>query len=204
VTDAALPGRSDPVVLFGHSMGVQVCLEAYRRRPERVRALVLLCGSYGTPLRTFKGKRTLEQVLPFVQFAVNRVPGIAQGVMRLVMPTELAFQVATRFEINGSLIRRDDFLPYLEHLTRIDMRLFLAMLAAAGRHSAGPLLEDVAVPTLIVAGDHDGFTPAWLSEEMHRRIRGSQLHMVAGGSHTAPIERPAEVCARVADFLKRL
>jgi pimeloyl-ACP methyl ester carboxylesterase len=202
VLDAAV-GDGASAVVAGHSMGVQVCLEMYRRHRARVTGLVLLCGSYGTPLRTFKGKRTLEQVLPFVRFAVNRIPGIAQTLVARLIPTELAYQIATRFEINGELIRRDDFFPYLEHMARVDVRLFLEMLAAAGRHTARELLAHVAVPTLIVAGDRDGFTPADLSAEMHRLIRDSELHVVAGGSHTAPIERPAEVTERIAEFLRK-
>jgi pimeloyl-ACP methyl ester carboxylesterase len=202
VLDAAA-GEGSSAILVGHSMGVQVCLEAYRRHPARVRGLILLCGSYGTPLRTFKGKRTLEQALPFVKFAVNRIPGVVAGVMARLVPTELAYQIATRFEINGELIRREDFFPYLEHIAQVDVRLFLDMLAAAGRHSARELLEHVEVPTLIITGDRDGFTPIALSEEMHQKIRASELFVVEGGSHTAPIERPAEVTSRIADFLRK-
>ncbi len=200
VMDAAL-GDGTPAVLAGHSMGVQVCLEAYRRHTERVSGLVLLCGSYGTPLRTFKGQRTLEQVLPWVKFAVNRIPGIMANVWRNLIPTELAYQIATRFEINGELIRREDFFPYLEHMAQVDVRLFLEMLASAGRHSARELLPNIDVPALIISGDRDGFTPAALSEEMHQLIRGSELFVVESGSHTAPIERPDEVNARVIEFL---
>jgi pimeloyl-ACP methyl ester carboxylesterase len=202
VLDAAV-GDGAGAVLFGHSMGVQVCLEVYRRHRDRVKGLVLLCGSYGTPLRTFKGKRTLEQVLPLVRFAVNRIPGVAQTLVARLVPTELAYQIATRFEINGELIRREDFFPYLEHMARVDVRLFLEMLAAAGRHTARELLSHITVPTLIVSGDRDGFTPANLSAEMHQLIRDSELHVVQGGSHTAPIERPAEVTERIADFLRK-
>ena len=189
VLDAAV-GDGASAVIAGHSMGVQVCLELYRRHRERVRGLILMCGSYGTPLRTFKGKRTLEQVLPFVRFAVNRIPGIAQPMVARLVPTELAYQIATRFEINGELIRRDDFFPYLEHMARVDVRLFLEMLAAAGRHTARELSSHIEVPTLIVAGDRDGFTPANLSAEMHQLIRDSELHVVAGrvahGADRAP------------------
>lgn len=202
VLDAAI-GDGAGAVLAGHSMGVQVCLETYRRHPERVKGLLLLCGSYGTPLRTFKGKRTLEQVLPYVRFLVNRLPGVAQTMVTRLIPTELAYQIATRFEINGELIRRDDFFPYLEHMARMNVSLFLEMLAAAGRHSGRDLLHRIDVPTLIVAGDRDGFTPAHLSEEMHRLIAGSELMVVHNGSHTAPIERPAEVTGRIADFLRK-
>lgn len=203
VLDAAV-GDRESAILAGHSMGVQVCLEMFRRHRDRVRGLELLCGAYGTPLRTFKGKRTLEQVLPFIRFAVDRIPGIAQSLAARLLPTELAYQLATRFEINGELIRREDFFPYLEHMAHIDVRLFLEMLAAAGRHSARDLLPQIDVPTLIISGDRDGFTPAQLSEEMHRRIPHSQLHVVSGGSHTAPIERPVEVNERIAAFLSQI
>ncbi len=202
VMDAAL-GPDTTAVLAGHSMGVQVALEAYRRHPERVHGLVLLCGSYGTPLRTFKGKATLEQVLPYVKFLVNRIPGVVTGFWKRLIPTELAYQIATRFELNGELIRREDFIPYLQHMANIDVRLFLEMLAAAGRHSARELLEHIDVPTLIVSGERDGFTPASLSAEMHERIKNSELFVVPGGSHTAPIERPAEVTERIAEFLRK-
>jgi pimeloyl-ACP methyl ester carboxylesterase len=162
VLDAAV-GDGASAVVAGHSMGVQVCLEMYRRHRARVTGLVLLCGSYGTPLRTFKGKRTLEQVLPYVKFLVDRIPGTVARVWSSLVPTELAYQIATRFELNGELIRREDFLPYLDHMAKIDVRLFIDMLAAAGRHSARELLEHIAVPTLIVSGERDGFTPAHLS-----------------------------------------
>lgn len=202
VMDAAL-GDTAQAVLAGHSMGVQVCLEAFRRHAGRVRGLVLVCGAYGTPLRTFKGKRTLEQVLPWVQFAVNRIPGLVATLWTRVIPTELAFQIATRFELNGELIRREDFFPYLEHMAQVDVRLFLEMLASAGRHSCRELLERIDVPTLIVSGQRDGFTPPALSEEMHALVHGSELFVVEDGSHTAPIERPADVTRRVVDFLQR-
>lgn len=195
--------ETDQAVICGHSMGVQVALETYRRAPERVAALVCICGSYGNPLRTFKGKSTLEEVLPLVQFAVGRMPKLVTAFWTHLIPTELAYRLATRLEINGPLIRREDFFPYLEGISRIDVRLFLRMLAAAGRHSAKETLPEVAVPVLIVAGKLDSFTPTYLSEEMHALIPGSELHVVEEGSHTAPIERPAEVVSVIADFLRR-
>jgi pimeloyl-ACP methyl ester carboxylesterase len=195
-------GEDEPAILIGHSMGVQVCLEARRRNPDRVRGLVLVCGSYGTPLRTFKGQRTLEQLLPFISFTIHRIPGVISNLWRTVLPTELAYQMATKLEINGQLIRREDFFPYLEHMAQVDVRLWVKMLTAAGHHSARDLLEHIDVPTLIVSGERDGFTPPSLSEEMQRLIPESELFVVEGGSHTAPIERPAEVARRVREFLR--
>jgi pimeloyl-ACP methyl ester carboxylesterase len=93
-------------------------------------------------------------------------------------------------------------MPYLEHIARVDLPLFVEMLAHAGRHSAREILPTIDVPTLVVAGERDNMTPRILSEEMHKSIPGSSLLVVEGGSHTAPIERPHFVNDAVARFLR--
>lgn len=195
--------ETEQAVICGHSMGVQVALETFHRAPERVAGLVLICGSYGNPLRTFKGKSTLEELLPIVRFCAGRVPRLLTTFWTNLIPTELSYQLATRVEINGPLIRREDFVPYLEGIARIDIRLFLNMLASAGRHNAKEFLPEVNVPSLVLAGKLDSFTPMYLSEEMHELIPNSELHVVQDGSHTAPIERPAEVTEVIGSFLRR-
>ncbi len=190
-------------VIVGHSMGVQVALETYRRHPDRVRGLVLLCGSPENPLRTFRGQRSLEVVLPRVRSAVERAPRLINQAARLLLPTRLAFALAARVEVNAELIQASDFMPYLRGLSRVEMPLFLSMLAAAGEHSAVDLLPDVAVPTLVVAGGRDGFTPPELSRAMAEGIPGAELVEIEEGSHTAPLERPDLVGRAVREFLAR-
>ncbi len=189
-------------VVAGHSMGVQVALETFRRHAGRVAGLVLACGAPSHPLRTFKGARVLEDVLPHVQKVVARAPGLLNRVTRAVLPTRLAFEVATRLEINRELVDPADFMPYLEGMARIDIRLFTSMLAAAGQHNAEALLPSIDVPTLVIAGGRDGFTPPSRSVEMAHAIPSAELLWIEEGSHTAPIERPEVVRAAVRSFLE--
>jgi pimeloyl-ACP methyl ester carboxylesterase len=200
VLDDALVDRA---VLVGHSMGVQVALETYRRHPDRVAGLVLVCGAPSHPLKTFRGSAALEEILPVVQRWIHRVPGVINRVTRLVLPTRLAYEVASRLEIRRELVEPQDFMPYLEGLARIDARLFVAMLSAAGQHSAEDLLPQVRVPTLVVAGARDGFTPPDRSRAMAAAIPGAQLLEIPNASHTAPIERPHLVDWTVRDFVAR-
>lgn len=193
----------EQAVLLGHSMGVQVALEAYHQAKERVSGLVLICGSYGNPLRTFKGKETLAEILPLVRATVTRLPRLVGALWRHMLPTELSYLLAQKIEINGALIQREDFFPYLEGISRMDPRMFVAALSAAGQHNAREILPTVEVPTLIVAGRNDSFTPMALSEEMRGAIPGAELYIVEQGTHTAPIERPAEVTQVITDFLGR-
>lgn len=200
VLDDAMIERA---ALIGHSMGVQVALETFRRHRERVAALVLICGAPSHPLRTFRGSAVLEEWLPTIQKLIQKAPGIINRVTRAMLPTRLAFEIASRFEIRRELIAPADFMPYLEGMARIDARLFVAMLAAAGAHSAEDLLPAVTVPTLVVAGGRDGFTPPERSRAIAEAIPGAELLEIPNASHTAPIEHPHLVNFTVRDFLAR-
>jgi pimeloyl-ACP methyl ester carboxylesterase len=200
VLDDALVERA---VLIGHSMGVQVALETYRRHPARVSGLILICGASSHPLRTFRGSATLEELLPLVEKWIHRVPRVVNRLTRTLLPTRLAFEVASRLEIRRELVEPSDFMPYLEGMARIDTRLFVAMLSSAGQHSADDLLPEVNVPSLVIAGERDGFTPAERSRAMAAAIPGAELLEIPNASHTAPIERPTLVDSTIRDFVAR-
>ena len=200
VLDDALVERA---VLVGHSMGVQVALETYRRHADRVAGLVLVCGAPSHPLKTFRGSAALEELLPTIQKWIHRVPGVINRVTRLVLPTRIAYEIASRLEIRRELVEPDDFMPYLEGMARIDSRLFLAMLSAAGSHSADDLLPEVAVPTLVIAAERDGFTPPERGRAMAAAIPAAELLEIPNASHTAPIERPHLVDWTIRDFMAR-
>jgi 3-oxoadipate enol-lactonase len=53
-------------------------------------------------------------------------------------------------------------------------------------------LDDIAVPTLVVAGDGDEATPAADTELLAERIPGARLVGLAGAAHLANLERPRE------------
>lgn len=191
----------DRAVLLGHSMGVQVALETYRRHRDRVAGLVLLCGAPSHPLRTFRNSAALEELLPKIQRLTSRLPSVINRFTRMMLPTRLAYEIAARLEIQRELVQPADFMPYLEGMSRVDIRLFVAMLSAAGEHSAEDLLGEIDVPVLIISGERDGFTPPERSRAMAAAIPGAELLEIPNGSHTAPIERPELVRDRVRDFL---
>jgi pimeloyl-ACP methyl ester carboxylesterase len=191
-------------VLMGHSMGVQVALEYHRRHPRDVLGLVLICGSHGLPLDTFHDSTVLKRVFPALLAAAGRWPEAMQLIWRLAVPSEFAYQVATHVEVNGKLVHRPDFEPYFRHLASMDVRVFLGMLKQASEHTAYDHLAQIDVPTLVVAGTEDTFTPYWLSEEMHDRIPDADMLTVPGGTHVAPIEHPELIALRLDKWLHGL
>ena len=59
----------------------------------------------------------------------------------------------------------------------------------------------IQVPTLILVGDADAITPPALSEDLHAMITGSRLQVIAGASHLANLDQPAEFNRAIDDFL---
>jgi pimeloyl-ACP methyl ester carboxylesterase len=188
-------------VLAGHSMGVQVVLEAHRRAPERVAALLLLCGAPGRILDTFHDSTVLRTILPYARKIVDRWPVAARTAFRALVTADVAVDYALAFEVNRALVHREDLLPYFADLSRVHPGLFVRLLASAAEHDATGHLPHIRVPALVVAGVRDSFTPMHLSVAMHQAIPGSELLVLPGATHVAPLEHPQLVEERVQAFL---
>lgn len=202
VADAAGAPRA---VLVGHSMGSQVLLEAYRQAPGRVAAMVPMLGVAGRALKSFLGLG--EKMVPVyrallaVGAAQPRVPEyILRGVLRLpgVWPAIQALGV-----VHPDLCPRDEFVPYFNHLRKLDLRVFLALARDLLTHDASDVLPTVRVPMLVVGGERDLFTPAERSRELSEAVPGAELLIVRGGSHAALIEQPDLINLSVERFLRR-
>lgn len=188
-------------VLVGHSMGVQIALEAHRRAPERVQGLALVCGAPGRAIDAFHDSGALRAVFPWARAAVERFPLVARAAFRALLPTELAVEVALTFEVDRRRVEREDLVRYFEDLSRIDPGVFVRLLASAAEHDAGPHLPEVDAPTLVVAGERDTFTPLHLSVAMQQAIPDCDLLVLPGATHVAPLERAEEIAARVLAFV---
>ncbi|KPK54343.1 MAG: hypothetical protein AMJ63_03380 [Myxococcales bacterium SG8_38_1] len=188
-------------VIVAHSMGVQVALEYYRQNPAGVRALILMCGTFGRITTTFHGTDLLDQVLPSLVRGATMFPGVARAIWGRV-PAALAFRVACAGrELDGERIQQEDFQRYWEHAALMNPDVFLRMLQYAGAHDAKGVLPDIDVPTLVIAAERDTFTPMELADEMADAIPNAELEVVEQASHAAPVEQPDLITDRVEEFL---
>ncbi len=194
----------DRAVLAGHSMGVQVLLEYYALEPERIAALIPICGSYKRPLDTLYNTDFFAHALPHLRKLVDSAPEAAQAFWQTFVPSKLSYLIATATAVNTRLASGVDFLPYLEHVADMDIQVFLSLLSAVAEHSAEDILDTVEVPTLVIASENDELTPLYRSEEMAERIADSELVVLPGGTHVGPIELPDLVNGAIEKFLRRI
>jgi pimeloyl-ACP methyl ester carboxylesterase len=78
-----------------------------------------------------------------------------------------------------------------------------ALEAMKYRPDATEELAAIAVPTLVIVGEHDGPAPPDVARDMHERIPGSELVVLPHAGHLSNMEATDEFNAAVADFLAR-
>jgi L-proline amide hydrolase len=63
-------------------------------------------------------------------------------------------------------------------------------------------LGEIAVPVLLVSGEHDEVRP-WVVEKAQRRLRDAEWVLLDDASHTPHLEDPERFLEAVAGFLER-
>jgi pimeloyl-ACP methyl ester carboxylesterase len=186
---------------IGWSMGVQVLLETYEKRPELISHLVLINGTFGKPLSS-STLPLLNKVLPRLVRGARRFESIGPGLVKRASDQPEIVLWLKRLGLVSSTLDEELFRQLADDFSQLDMGLYLDMLRALGDHDAERVLETVRVPTLVIAGDRDLFTPKELAVRMARKIPGGELLLVRGASHYAALEYPELVNLRIEKFFR--
>jgi len=194
----------DRACLLGHSMGAQLGWEFYRLHRDRVRALVPTLGTYRNAISSFYDMpRVAPRVFDVARLVSETMPGVVKRLTSIpASQPRLADRVMRGLSIVHPTLSPKDWVPgYLQHMARLDPRVFFALARGIRDHDASDLLPEIDVPVLVVAGDRDFFCPPRVAREMADKIPNAELLMIPGGSHAAIIEQPALVDLRLQRFL---
>ncbi|WP_295797003.1 alpha/beta hydrolase [Mucilaginibacter sp.] len=174
--------------LAGLSQGGQFIMEIFRQAPKRVKSLILAdtFASLDTPetkqLRYDTADRLEKEGMDFyadeaifkmiLREHVTTMPEIAAHVIKMMKST-LPKGAAT------ALRARAERIDYLNLV-----------------------LPSVNVPTLVVVGRQDEFTPVAKAEEMQEKLQNCKLVIVEDAGHMPNLEHPDEFNEVVLDFLE--
>jgi len=191
-----------PAVVTGLSFGVQVALEHYRRHPDDVRALVLICGTYGHPLDRISASPQLRRAMAGAARAFGRGGRLARALLAPSAGTPLGRELAyLTGGAHRSTCPRDALDEIFAHVAGMSPAVIGAAVASYFEHSAEDVLPGISVPTLIIAGDRDQLTPVTVAERMCAAIPDARLVVFPGHSHLQQLEKPRELHAAVDAFL---
>ena len=170
-----------PAIFVGLSIGGMIGQQLAATRPDLVRALVL--SNTAAKMGTAESWNARIAAV-----RANGVESIADAVMdRWFAP---AFRATP------------ELAPWRNMLARSDMEGYAAACAAIAAADLGPQTATLRLPTLVIAGDQDGASPADLVEGTARLIPGAGFRIIPGAGHLPPVEAPAAWATLVAPFLK--
>lgn len=171
---AAAPPR---FALAGISMGGYIALEIMRQSPERVIKLALLSTEArpDTPAQSAQRRTLLAQV-----DTGNFETLLALALPAIVHPAHQEDAILSETNVRmGLAVGIERWARQAEAvMARIDYR---------------PCLPAISVPTLVLVGDSDTFTPPDRAEEMVAAIPGARLVVVPECGHASTIEQPDAV-----------
>lgn len=174
--------------LAGHSMGGRVALEVIRTEPRRVAGLALLNTAVhavrdGEP----QSRRQLLRV------ALQRgMSALAAEWLPPMMGSDVA-RSAELMPLMTAMIQKWSVDAYAEQVN-----------AMLHRPEALSVLPTITVPTLLLSGSDDAWSPMSQQETIRRRIPHATLFEIHGAGHMAPLERPDSVAIALREWLLRL
>lgn len=194
--------RITRAALLGWSMGVQVCLEAYRRAPGLATSLVLLNGTYGRPLDTAVPSPLARRAVgPALALAERFASPLERGLRTLAAQPEFVGWMK-RFGVMAETVEEGDFADVVAMFKSLDVEVYVKNLRALAEHDASRILEQIEAPVLVVTGNRDRMTPHGLSQQMVRRIPRAEILVVRGATHYAAVEFPELIGLRIERFFR--
>jgi len=94
-----------------------------------------------------------------------------------------------------------DHIVHLRATNEVPEPIYMSQLHAAMNFNSESRLAEITSSTLVLSGDRDVIVPVQNSRNLAAKIRGANLEIVAGGSHTFFIEQAAEFNQLIAEFL---
>lgn len=186
----ALRDAPERFALLGHSMGGRVALEILRAAPARVTRIALLDTGFHPRAEGETGMRERAERLALLDLA--RTKGMRamarRWVERMVHPQRLG---------DAALI--DAILAMFERRNTVDFAAQIQALLA--RPDATPVLASITVPTLVLCGREDAWSPLARHEEMAARIAGARLAAIGQCGHMSTMEQPEAVAAAAIAWL---
>lgn len=178
----------EPVVVIGHSLGTILALEAWRRWPQLIRAMVFVGG--------------LPQVRPPVRLKLSqRIDAIAAH-----GTTGWGPRVSPGVFSPRAFAQRPELIGMFERLLEAqDPSAYIRMLQNLLEASAGDVVPSVTVPCLSVSGSDDAYAPPGdVSEFLGRLTFPCERVVLQDVGHMPFFEAPEEFAAAIQNFLVTL
>lgn len=174
-------------VFAGCSIGGYLLLELWRKAPERMRGLIMVCAKPQPDAPANFAKRTANIAQARRGDSAALFDGMAQSLIGL-----------------SARERRPEIVQELRVRMTLSSDAVVAVQAGlATRPDSMPTISTIDVPVLAICGGEDpGITPAEM-ETLKAAPGGCEFHLLANAGHFAAYEEPQKIAVLVGEWLKK-
>jgi len=192
------------VSLSGHSLGVQIIVEACRLAPDRVAALMPVAGTFENPVKTFADIGVFDRIYPVADIFLGLFPfAFLKPINKPIANPETGVKLVRLIRVAGPKVTAERLAPHLKQIVELDFSVLFKMMGQQRKHVSADFLPKITAPTLILAGRKDLFTPPSVQERMAELVPDSEIVWFEEGGHMLPIEEPEGIVEAMRDFMGR-
>ena len=190
------------VVMFGHSMGVNVTLEFARLYPQKLRAMILISGSVLPPQDVMFDSNVTDIVFPYLQHFSTTYPQVFNKIWKTSYLNPIARSLVYKGGFNVSQVNEEFVQIYMKKISELPQDILLHLLNEMKNHNIINDLESLNVPALVMGGDKDKVIPNYLQIILCEKLPQAELYIIKEGSHVPQVDFPESTNERALQFLK--
>lgn len=171
--------------LVGHSMGARVAIEIMRIEPKRVEKLALFnTGIHNVSTKEIEGRHKLLELAKTEGMAALKEAWLNPMMSKAGLQNKELMEKLNKMLLSYNL---EDYEKQLK--------------ALINRPNAKEVLESIKVPTLLLSGTEDKWSPISQHEQMKEYLTNSELVVIKNAGHMAPCEFPHQISKLILKLL---
>ncbi len=178
-----------PVHMWGHSMGVNVALEAALADPTRIQSLVLCCGTAESPFRNMLHLPFLNQLISPILESSEKTPEPFYAIWDLVrLRPEVPKWIAQLAGFNTDTSTKIDIEVYAKAVCEIRSETFIQLIRELNRGASKRILSRIKSPTAVISGALDHVTPITEQQDLAMALPDAVYFEIPAGSHNVQLD----------------
>jgi pimeloyl-ACP methyl ester carboxylesterase len=194
-----------PAHIWGHSMGANVALELAVQEPQRVKSLLLVCGTPINPFKNMFNTSALEKVTGPLLDLYDKKPEVIETLWQVFLSEpRLAKWISSLVGFNAFASKSFDREAYALAVANIEPQVFFPLIRDLTRGMTQNILAQVKAPALVIAGSKDFITPPHVQKDLAENLPKGQYAEIPLGSHNVQLDFGEYVCLKVEEFWQKL